>query len=181
MSYSQTHSKALNRLKNRDAIPTESDIDKSVTLEWLLAPGDDRARWNEQQAATVTGFVTSVKFGKITSANFRSRRHLDRDTEIRLALQENAPPNHQVLAIVTPRIRAAMRKKGIDWSTKALADPQKGILGKWVETTGWLFFNFIEVRAAMNTHPGNPRSSRATCWEIHPVTSIKVVGRPAAV
>jgi hypothetical protein len=122
----------------------------------------------------------TVKLGKITSANFHAKGPINRDTEIRLALQENAPAYHQVIAIVTPRIRAAMQQRGDDWSTKALADAQKGILGKWVEVTGWLLFNFTQTQAAMNTHLGNPRSSRASCWEIHPVTSIKVVGRPAA-
>jgi hypothetical protein len=62
------------------------------------------------------------------------------------------------------------KAKGIDWSTKGLADTEKGILGKWIDVTGWLLFNFTQMRFVPNSHPGNPECDRASGWEIHPVT-----------
>src|SRR5207302_10033979 len=50
----QAEARALNPLKRRMAVPQPADIDKSVTLEAMLAPGDDRGRWSEQPAAELT-------------------------------------------------------------------------------------------------------------------------------
>jgi hypothetical protein len=52
------------------------------------------------------------------------------------------------------------------------------INGKWVEFTGWLMFDTMHVDGAENTNPGDPMNWRATCWEIHPVTSFKVLANP---
>jgi hypothetical protein len=49
---------------------------------------------------------------------------------------------------------------------------------KWVEITGWLLFDFEHVPEAENTNPGGAKNWRATCWEIHPVTSIRVLDSP---
>ncbi len=38
--------RAFHRLKNRTALPQETDFDARVTLESLLQPGNDQARWS---------------------------------------------------------------------------------------------------------------------------------------
>jgi len=70
-----------------------------------------------------------------------------------------------------------MKQQGVDWSTKTLADSSStsGIKGKWVEISGWLLFDIMHVGEAENTNPGNPKNWRATCWEIHPISSIRIV------
>lgn len=73
---------------------------------------------------------------------------------------------------VTPRWLAIMTAKGVDWSTRTLRDR---VLGRWVKVTGWMLFDVEHRKQAENTAPGRPRNWRATAWEIHPITAIKVV------
>jgi hypothetical protein len=165
----------LNRLKNRAALPSQRDIDPEITLEKMLAPGDDRDRFDPSRAATVRGFVVRVLGGGKVSANPDSNDPTFRDTHFELALAKNAHENQRLIAFVTPRLRQLMRQKGHDWSTQALRDPQTGIVGKKVEITGWLLFDFLHANSAENTNPGGRQNWRATCWEIHPVTEIKTL------
>jgi hypothetical protein len=92
-----------------------------------------------------------------------------------MALTEDAPESKRGIAYVTPRLRAQMKVRGVDWTTSAL---QRTIKGKWVEVTGWLLFNTPFIKKAENTNPGNKSNWRATCWEIHPVTDIKILSGP---
>ena len=57
--------KALNRLKNRFTTPTDDDIDPHVSLPAMLAPGDDRNRFNSAKAATIQGYIVRVSLGGI--------------------------------------------------------------------------------------------------------------------
>jgi hypothetical protein len=166
--------RGLNRLKNRYLLPGDSDVDRQVTLAKLLEPGEDTTRFDQNRAATVTGFVVDIKLGGVSTANFGARAPDERDTNIELALNRNATANQRVLAVVTPRLRAQVKAKGLDWSTAALREPQTGIKGKRVQVTGWLLFNFMHANSAENTNPGNRNNWRATAWEIHPVTGIQV-------
>jgi hypothetical protein len=59
-----------------------------------------------------------------------------------------------------------------NWATPALSTKLKG---KWVEFTGWMLFDSMHMDGAENTNPGGDKNWRATCWEIHPVTSFKVL------
>jgi hypothetical protein len=172
-SATSAQAKELNRLKNRTVLPSDSDIDKDIALATMLAPGPDKDRFDSSRAATITGVVVSVKTGGKVTANPKSSDPVYLDSHLELALAKDAPPSQRVLVYVTPRMRAIMKQKGQDWSTEAL---RKRILGKRVEVTGWLLFEFMHVNQAENTNPGAPRNWRATCWEIHPATAINVVG-----
>ncbi len=65
-----------------------------------------------------------------------------------------------------------MRESQIDWSTDAL---KTQLIGQWVKFTGWLLFDFEHTGQAENSSPGNPANWRATCWEVHPVSSFVVL------
>src|SRR5437899_4908967 len=71
-----------------------------------------------------------------------------------------------------------MKAKHVDWTTETLQSPTIGIKHKWVEVTGWLLFDLKHIHEAENTYPGNLKNWRATCWEIHPVTNLVVLGGP---
>jgi hypothetical protein len=171
--------KTLNRLKNRNTLPKPSDIDPFVSLATLLAPGPDHSRFSEKKAATIVGYVLEVQSGGRESCNCRANSSVDKDTHIALSLAKNALEKQTVVAEVTPRLRKLMkeREESVDWSTNTL---EKKLKGQWVEVTGWLMFDFVHVEEAENTAPGNPSNWRATCWEIHPVTNIKVLDSPPA-
>jgi hypothetical protein len=169
--------KALNRLKNRFTVPGEDDIDPEVSLAAMLAPGYDHNRFDSKKAATIQGYVVRVmEGGKAETCNCGATKPDERDTHIELALASDAPEIQRVIVEVTPRGRKVV---GAKWRTTAL---KKAFQGKWVEVTGWLMFDEMHRKQAENTNPGNPKNWRATCWEIHPVTAIKLVqAAPTAV
>jgi hypothetical protein len=159
----------LNTQKNRYDMPDSNAIDHSATLEAMLAQGDDRNRFTGGHAAEITAYVIDVKVGGDESCNCHERDPQNRDTHIELALKPDVPETERVIVEVTPRIRAIMAKKGIDWSTDNL---RKMFKGQYVKVKGWLLFDEEHERQALNTAPNNQKDWRATCWEIHPVTSI---------
>jgi len=165
--------KALNELKNRYNFPGQKDFDKNVSLNAMLQQGDDTHRWDPNKAAEVIGYVFDVKPGGIESCNCEAKDKLYRDTHIELVLDPNGTAeNKRVIVEVTPRIRAIMKEKGIDWTTQGL---RKAFLGRWVKVQGWLLFDEEHEKQSENTNPGNPKNWRSTAWEIHPVTYIEVV------
>lgn len=165
--------KALNELKNRYNFPEQKDFDKNVSLKAMLEPGDDMHRWNQNKAGEIIGYVYNVKPGGIESCNCEAKDKLYRDTHIELLLDPNeTAENKRVIVEVTPRIRAIMKEKGIDWTTQAL---RKKFLGRWVKVQGWLLFDEEHKKQSENTNPGKPKNWRATAWEVHPVTDIEVV------
>ncbi len=167
---------ALNRLKNRYTAPDSADIDSQVTLAALVEPGDDRARWDEGRGARIVGYVHDVKPGGVETVNCRARGLPDRDTHIELVLDPmNGGGTRRVIVEVTPRWRAMLAARGVDWSTPTL---RRQYLGRWVRVTGWLMFDAEHANASENTAPGRPRNWRATAWEVHPITAIEVVPRP---
>jgi len=161
----------LNLLKNRTAMPTPADIDGGVTLQAMLAPGNDMNRFDERKAATITGFVVTVHMGGIETVNCHSTGEDFRDTHIDVALTPNASVVHHVIVEVTPRVRAMMAQQGIDWRTPALAQQ---LVGHRVTFTGWLMNDIEHKGQSKNTAPNNPNDWRATTWEIHPVMAIQV-------
>ncbi len=168
---------ALNKLKRRMTVPTPQDIDTKATLQALVAPGDDTARWNENRGATIEGYVAGVKVGGIESANCHTRDPVFRDTHIELTLDPMAnDESTYVIVEVTPQVRQEIAKKGLDWSTRTL---RTTLLGRWVRISGWLLFDVEHKQNAKNTASDSAHIWRATVWEIHPITAIEVLpGKP---
>ena len=161
----QAEARALNPLKRRMAVPQPADIDKSVTLEAMLAPGDDRGRWSEQRAAEITAYVMDVKVGGIESVNCHTHSPLYRDTHIELTAGGSSP--EPLIVEVTPQ----WRTQHPDWTTPAL---RRRLLGHWVRFTGWLMFDAEHAAESRNTCTKCSHVWRATSWELHPVTAIEV-------
>jgi len=167
---------ALDRLKNRYTAPGQNEIDPKITLEEILAPGNDVSRWKVKRGAAIVGYVWDVKRGGIESANCHERDDADRDTHIELVDDPmSGGASRRMIVEVTPRWRYIMNQRGVDWSTRTLRDR---FLGRWVRISGWMLFDREHQGESENTAPGRPGSWRATAWEIHPVTSIEVVSRP---
>lgn len=163
---------ALNELKNRYHAPTDAQLDSSVTLARMLDPGDDTGRFDDGRGALIEGWVDRVRVGGIETVNCHARTTQYRDTHIEVSLAMGAGETQRVIVEVTPRWRAAMAARGVDWSTHAL---EQLLTGKRVRFRGWLLFDREHVANAENTNPGNASNWRATVWEIHPVTQIVVL------
>ena len=157
-------------LKNRTELPQESDFDERVTLAALLQPGDDRNRWSEARAAAIEGYVVGVLEGGIEGCNCFSLMRCD--THINLSLAPSAKPKEFVVVEVTPALRDWAAGRGQDWSTATL---RRELVGHWCRIEGWLFFDSHHAGEAENTASGGEKNWRATAWELHPITQIKVL------
>lgn len=158
------------RLKNRDARPSPRDFDGRVSLEALLAPGEDAARWSESSAGAVEGYVVEVVEGGVEAANCYSYR--ERDTHVHVARRAGAPRREWLVVEVTPRMRGRARAEGRDWSAAALA---RELVGRRCRFEGWMLFDRGHAGESENTAPGAPGNWRATAWELHPVTAVEVL------
>ena len=165
--------RAFNRLKNRTELPRASDFDERVTLAELLRPGDDRERWSASRAAAVEGYVIDVWRGGVESAN--SFSFFRRDTHIEVGARPDSPRWERLILEVTPPLRDLVKGQGMDWSHAALARELKG---RRCRFEGWLLFDFNHADESENIRPGASSNWRATAWEIHPVTSFKVLTEP---
>ncbi len=169
------HIRELNILKNRIQIPQENNFDLSITLQKMLEAGNDVNRWSNKKAVKIKAFVYDIKPGGVETCNCKSKEANQKDAHIELLLDpNNSSKNKRVVAEVTPRIRDIMNLNGINWSTRSLRDKY---LGRFVEIEGWLLFDIEHKNAAENTNPGRQKNWRATSWEIHPITSIKLLDK----
>jgi hypothetical protein len=162
--------RALIELKNRTTLPAPADIDPLVTLDSLLNPGDDRARWSSAHGATIEGLVVGLFEARPESANCYSLTR--RDVHIEIARRPDAPLQERVTVEVTPAFRERAAMQGIDWSPGAL---KRDLLGRRVRVTGWLLFDTEHDDEAEHTQPDRRDNWRATAWEIHPVTEIALL------
>ena len=154
-------------------MPLEEDFDKEITLSKILEIGNDLDRWSSKKAARIKGYVYDVKPGGIETCNCKNKDIGERDTHIEILEDPNNNlKTHRMIVEVTPRIRKAMKLKGIDWSTRALRDKY---LGRFIEVEGWMLFDKEHENAAENSNPGRLRNWRATAWEIHPITKITLL------
>jgi hypothetical protein len=168
----QEYRKESNRKKNRITEPTPTDVDSAVTIAAVLQDGDDADRWSDARAASIVVYVVDVKKGGEETVNCGDRAIAHRDTHIDVV--EDSGGQRKVVRMiveVTPRWRAFRREQGEDWSTPAL---KQRLQGRWVRFTGWLFWDFEHADEAEHTKPGREGNWRATAWELHPVTEIKV-------
>jgi hypothetical protein len=168
--------KQLNILKNRVSFPSAKDFDNTITLEKLLAPGNDTKRWSDKKAVSIVGYVYDVKVGGIETCNCKTKDKNLRDTHIELVTNPMNPAKSvRFIAEVTPRWREIMKKKGVNWSTSTLRDKY---LGRWVKIEGWLFFDDEHDQQSQNTRPDGKKNWRGTAWEVHPITNIELTNRP---
>ncbi len=167
---------ALNVLKNRTTVPSPAELDTTITLGALVAPGDDRRRFSARTAVRVSGYVADVKVGGVETVNCKAKDPDARDTHIELTLEPmNEDESKHVIVEVTPRWRTIVAARGEDWSTRAL---RRDLKGRWVEVTGWLLYDEEHEANAANTQRGKAKVWRATAWEVHPITALRVLERP---
>jgi len=163
--------KALNRLKNRYTAPQANEINHSISLSAILAPGNDTTRWSAISGAEITGYVFDVKPGGGETCNCGKTDPVHTDAHFELVLSPtDSAATRRVVVEVTPRMRAIMAASETNWSTTTL---RKQLLHKWVKVRGWITFDAQHANAVEKTNPGGANIWRAAAWEVHPVTGLK--------
>ena len=164
----------LNVLKARTEAPSDEDIDDTATIGALIAPGDDTLSWSPDTAVEITAFVLGVRDGGPASSNCHSANPADHDTILDLSPGANVfDAGHKMVAVITPRGRRLMAGNGVDWSTSTIAAKYTQ---QYVTIRGWLLFDTAAAGRSLNSAPlARNNITRATAWEIHPVTSIVIV------
>lgn len=162
-----------NELGARLEEPSDDDYDDTADIDALIAPGDDSLRWESDTAVEITAYVVDVRDGGATSANCHSADPANHDTILDLAPGQSVSDNsHRMIAVITPRWRRLMARNQIDWTTGAI---RAKYLQQYVRLRGWLLFNPDAASRSVNTAPlAGAGVTRATAWEIHPVTGIEL-------
>lgn len=150
-----------NRYKNREII--QGIVDTSVTLEKILAPGNDLNRFSPNSFVKITGYLVEVKPGGVESCNCKSKDKDTNDIHIYIGQTPNAPKTSCVIVEITPRFKWI--NKGFD---------VKQFVGKKVNVYGYLFYDEEHFMNAVNTCGKCTNNWRATVWEVHPVVKIEL-------
>jgi hypothetical protein len=177
------------------SIPFGSNDDANAATAWdritglMVNDGHKKPNSGEDTSAQgkafrIRGYILDVELGGIETCNCKQTipEHMDvhiflaRDSSI-MKLDKKLRKGQCIVAEVSPRVR---RELGHDdlWSYKNLS---KSIVGKNVEFEGWLFYDYEHFDNGTNERTKNHISDksvvwRRTCWEVHPITSIKLVG-----
>jgi hypothetical protein len=171
-SAKRVNDKQLNRLKNRFIAPTSAQLDANFNWTELAKTEDDRAKFSAAKGVILRGYVLRVTPGGAETCNCNSKTPEFRDTHI--VITPDAAQTglmNQVVIEVTPRMRAIMATKGVDWSQEAL----KKLRGKKIEVEGWLFYDYNHGNQSAKIRQKSKGVTRSTAWEIHPITRLTVV------
>ena len=150
-------------LKNRSLGAT--NIDLSITLDAMLASGDDTHRFSSSTFVTVEGYIVKAMYGGAETCECHSKNKDTLDIHIELSPTPELSKSSMVIVEVTRY-------------TKNSSMNYEQILkmrGHKVRVSGYLFFDEEHKQNAYNTNPTGTNLWRSTCWEVHPVTSIQVI------
>ncbi|MBL0180987.1 MAG: hypothetical protein IPP96_01365 [Chitinophagaceae bacterium] len=158
--------KKLNTLKNAGVTVSGSRTPESLPLKNLL-PSRKRADRNlyADGAYVVTeGWLISFEEEGPEACNCnKAKKSLKNgDVHMYLGLKKNALKKDCIVVEITP----AFKKKHPDYADMLEENIQ-------VRITGFLLYDFIHEKDAINTCNSCAGAWRRTCWEIHPVTEIE--------
>ncbi len=180
---------ALNMAKNRIEIPT---VVKRVTLDDIRRipqpeswnTGADRSSIQgpglEGSAVSMTGFLLKAKAEGKESCNCGLSHRAD--TDVHMVLVSKLPDSESIEAIaesekdsvtaeITPRVRGHNEK----WLYRNVNDLE----GSYLRVTGYLMLDSKHFPQAqvLQGERVNKGLSRATNWEVHPITKLEVCTR----
>jgi hypothetical protein len=180
---------ALNTAKNRTDIPSTV---KAMTLDEIRRlpqplhwnTGADRSSiqgpGREGSGVMVTGFLLKAKAEGKESCNCGLSRRAD--TDVHLVLVSKMPEaktkeaideseKDSVTAEITPRVRGKNEK----WLYRNVNDLE----GSYIRLTGYLMLDskHFPQRQILQGERLNHKLSRATNWEVHPITKLEVCTR----
>ena len=156
----------LNTLKNTGVTVSASRVPESLPLKNLITSKKrkDRNLYADGAYVVTEGYLISFQEEGPEACNCdKAKAKLKNgDVHMYIGLKKNAVKKDCIVVEITP----AFKKKHPDYET--LLD--KNIM---VRITGYLLYDFIHEKDAINTCTSCTGTWRRTCWEIHPVTDIE--------
>jgi hypothetical protein len=152
--------KALNRLKNRDTLPTNPE---AMKVGDILALDDVRDPELEKKGVVLEGFLLGFKKEGPESPNCYSDQRFDFHMWIGAKRPGSAALGMEMRAqsvVVEPTPLA--QDLHDTWDEEHFND----LIGERIRVTGWLMFD--------PEHPNQIGKTRGTLWEVHPVMKIEV-------
>ena len=121
------------------------------------------------------GFVLKVKAEGGESCNCELTRRVDTDVHLAVVTAPDDGEETSVTVEITPRVRANGHP---DWLYKNVKDLE----GEFVRVTGWLMLDTKHIRQSvlLPNERTNKGLTRATNWEVHPVTKLEVCQQSVA-
>lgn len=156
----------IDSLKNR-SIPSNSTNFK-ITLDSILKPGNDAARWSSDNYVDIIGYVYDVKYGGAETCNCHSANKPDLDTHIEIVQDlKNSGPTKRMIVEINRYVKTNDTTLSYKYT--------RSLIGKKVEIRGFLFFDEEHKQNSYNCNPNGTNLWRATCVEIHPCFYIKEI------
>ena len=169
----------LNTAKNNEAVPTTvTDVTiagiKAIGQPATFDTGSPRTgikTLGEGRAVRVMGFLLRVKAEGGESCNCGLTRRAQTDVHLALVDQSDDSEVESITAEISPRVR---QHQGHDpkWQFRNVNDLESD----FVRVTGWLMLDTKHIPQAhrLPGERGNKGLTRATNWEVHPVTNLEV-------
>lgn len=158
--------KETNVKKNRDANPSASDIDASVTIFKMLNSQDDENAFDENKAGMITGYLLKAKDEGPESCNCHSDNPVNHDIHIFIAPNKNS---NNAAECVVVEITPWVKRQHPDWTSEYL----NSIKGHKIQITGWLFDDWEHKMQSFASNPDLNHPARGTVWELHPISNIE--------
>ena len=156
----------LNTLKNAGVNINASKAPESLPLKNLITSKKrkDRNLYADGAYVVTEGYLISFEEEGPEACNCdKAKTKLKNgDVHMYIGLKKNAAKKDCIVVEITP----AFKKKNPDYET---------LLGKniRVRITGYLLYDFIHEKDAINTCNTCTGAWRRSCWEIHPVTDLE--------
>ncbi len=139
---------------------------KSISINKILAPNyikDESVPYTKEKLICIEGYVILQKMGGSESCNCHAKNKDGWDVHLEVAKTPNAKGIDAMICEVTPKYP---NRDKVDW---------KGMVGKKVRITGYLFSDIEHYHNAVNTNPKGTNLWRRTEIECHPVVNIEVI------
>lgn len=159
--------RALNTLKNASVNVTGNRVPEPLPLKNLITSKKraDKGLYMDGAYVSTEGYLISFEEEgpEACNCNKANASLKNGDVHMYIGLKENAVKKDCIVVEITP----AFKKKHPDYET---------MLGRniKVKITGFLLYDFIHEKDALNTCTSCSKAWRRTCWEIHPITEIEL-------
>lgn len=155
----------IDSLKNRTQ---PANTITEISIDSVMQPGDDTKRFSSNQYVSMVAYVYEVKYGGPETCNCHDTAKSQLDIHIELVADlKNADKTKRMIVEINRYTRA--NDKSMDFKTI------HALKGKKVKIEGWLFYDEEHKQNSYNVNPEGTNVWRNTCWELHPVLSIKEI------